>query len=57
MKKIGLEVLTNAKAKGMTKNGKVATVEVEIAGETKKLEADWSGSGQPTTRTRPRRRA
>ncbi len=40
MKKIGLEVLTNAKAKGMTKNGKVATVEVEIAGETKKLEAD-----------------
>ncbi|MFO0725432.1 MAG: dihydrolipoyl dehydrogenase [Myxococcota bacterium] len=40
MKKIGIEVLLNAKAKGMSKNGKIATVEVEVGGEIKKFEAE-----------------
>lgn len=40
MKKLGMEVLTKAKAKGVTKTGKSAVVEVEVDGAIKKLEAD-----------------
>lgn len=41
MKKLGMELLVKAKAKGVTKNGKVATVEVEVDGGTiQKIEAD-----------------
>ncbi len=40
MKKLGIELLTKTKAKGVTKNGKTAVVEVEVDGGSKKLEAD-----------------
>lgn len=40
MKKLGIELLTKAKAKGVKKNGKVGAVEVEVDGGVKTIEAD-----------------
>lgn len=40
MKKLGIEVMLSAKAKGLKKNGKRGEVEVELGGEIKHLPAD-----------------
>lgn len=40
MKKVGIEVLLNAKAKGYTKQGNRALVEVEVGGQTTQVPAD-----------------
>jgi dihydrolipoamide dehydrogenase len=40
MKKVGIEVLTSAKAKGYKKNGAGADVEVEVGGQTRSIHAD-----------------
>lgn len=40
MKKVGIEVLAGAKAKGVKKNGKTGVVEVEIGGKSQTVEAD-----------------
>ncbi len=40
MKKVGIEVLLNAKAKGYTKQGNRALVEVEVGGQTTQIPAD-----------------
>lgn len=40
MQKIGIEVITGAKAKGWAKKGDAAEVEIEVGTETKKLPAD-----------------
>lgn len=40
MKKLGMEVLTEAKAKGLKKSGKKGSVQVEVGGASKEFEAD-----------------
>jgi dihydrolipoamide dehydrogenase len=40
MKKIGIEALTSAKAKGFVKKGSGAEVEVEVGGQTRAIHAD-----------------
>lgn len=40
MKKIGIDIITGAKAKGWAKKDQAAEVEVEVGGESKKIPAD-----------------